>query len=499
MPPSLLQELEKADQLPSPPVVALRIVELNKDDQVDIRELAEALSQDPALVAKLLKTANSSLFGLPREISSIRQALVILGLRSVNLLALSFSILSMSRSESRCGFDHSQFWTRTSATALGMRLLAERRCPALKEEAFLSGMLSGFGQLVLAECVPDRYRPVLEAWRDTGRALHEIEREELGSSSAELAADLLAAWGLPNRICTTIRNHIEPEQASDSTDLGLAELLHFCAICGDLLAGGDVVSGAAEIEQAGGRFLDLDRAECCEVLLKIEEGLPDLALGLDLRTKDPASLAAIASQATQLLVRESLALNEQVRNVTSELDELGKQNTELELRAISDPLTGLKNRGYFDETLHVEFERALKNDTSLGLLLLDLDHFKSVNDDHGHQAGDQMLREIAIAIMESAEGGDEACRYGGEEFALICPLATPEELEARMERLRRRIYTTSIETRGESVRRSVSIGACACRNAKAVANASALVAAADRALYRAKAAGRNCGRLVTLG
>ena len=424
---------------------------------------------------------------------------MILGLRSVNLLALSFSILSMNRGESRCGFDHSHFWTRTSATALGMRLLTERRFPTLREEAFLSGMLSGFGRLVLAECVPERYQPVLETWRDSGRALHEIEREEFGSSSAELAADLLASWGLPNRICTTIRNHVEPERVPDSTDLGLAELLHFCAICGDLLAGGDVVSGAARIEEAGARYLDFDRAECCEVLLKIQEGLPDLALGLELRTKDPASLAAITAQATQLLVRESLALNEQVRSVTSELDELGKQNTDLELRAISDPLTGLKNRGYFDDTLHVEFERARKNGTPLGLLLLDLDHFKSVNDDHGHQAGDQLLREIAIAIMESAEGGDRACRYGGDEFALICPQATPEELEARMERLRRKTYTTSIEPLGESVRRSVSIGACACRNAKAVANPAALVAAADRALYRAKAAGRNCGRLVTVG
>jgi diguanylate cyclase (GGDEF)-like protein len=360
-------------------------------------------------------------------------------------------------------------------------------------------MLSGFGRLVLAERVPDLYRPVLEAWRDSGRALHEIEREQLGSSSAELGADLLAAWGLPNRICTTIRNHIEPEQAPDSTDLGLAKLLHFSTVCGDLLSGGDVVSGAAKVETAGARYLDFDRADCCEILLKIQESLPNLALGLELRTNDPASLASIAAQATQLLVRESLALNEQVRSVTSELDELGKVNTDLELRAISDPLTGLKNRGHFDETLQVEFERARKNGTTLGLLLLDLDHFKSVNDDHGHQAGDQMLREIAIAIVESAEGGDEACRYGGEEFALICPQATAEELEARMERLRRSIYTTSIETRGESVRRSVSIGACACRNAKAVAGPSALVAAADRALYRAKAAGRNCGRLVTLG
>ena len=191
-------------------------------------------------------------------------------------------------------------------------------------------------------------------------------------------------------------------------------------------------------------------------------------------------------------------MNEQVRAVTSQLREL-EERSDLELRAISDPLTGLRNRGFFDETLEVEFERARKNGQPLGLLLLDLDHFKSVNDEHGHQAGDEMLKQIAHAIQETAEEGEEACRYGGEEFALICPGATPEVLEARMEKLRERIFAIEISAHGETVRRSVSIGACACWNAKAVTNPAAVVAAADRALYRAKAGGRNCGRLVTLG
>jgi diguanylate cyclase (GGDEF)-like protein len=495
-----MQELEKAEQLPSPPSIALRIVELNRDDQVDITELTRVLSQDPALVAKLLKTANSSMFGLPREISSIRHAVLILGLRSVNLLALSFSMLSMSNPKADSKFDYSQFWTRTIATALGMRHLAGRFLPGLADEAFLIGMLAGFGQLVLAECATERYCDVLEQWLSSDGSLREIEREEFGSSNAELGADLLAAWGLPSRVCGTIRDHDELESGKrrTGTEGKLVELLYFSAICGDLLAGGDVLSGTAALEQAGARYLDFDRPGCCEVLLEIQQSLPDLALGLDLTTRDRESLASIAAQAAQLLVRESLALNEQVRSVTSDMDELEQENSDLELRAISDSLTGLRNRGFFDETLQAEFERACQSGAPLGLLLLDLDYFKSVNDDHGHQAGDEMLREIARAIQESVEATDEACRYGGEEFAVICPGATPEGLEARMERLRENIFATEIEASGESVRRSASIGACACERVTAAGSASALVAAADRALYSAKSAGRNCGRLVKL-
>ncbi len=118
---NLMQELAKADRLPSPPSVVLRILELNRDDQVDIAELTDALSQDPALVARLLRTANSALFGYSREISSIHQAVLVLGLRSVNLLALSSSILSTSACASRPGFDYVEFWTKTAAAALGMR------------------------------------------------------------------------------------------------------------------------------------------------------------------------------------------------------------------------------------------------------------------------------------------------------------------------------------------------------------------------------------------
>ena len=101
--------------------------------------------------------------------------MLILGLRSVNLLALSFSILSISARELDSSFDYLHFWTRTIATALAMRRLADRILPGLKDEAFLAGMLGGFGQAVLAQCIPDRYDLVLEQWRSSGRPLHEIE------------------------------------------------------------------------------------------------------------------------------------------------------------------------------------------------------------------------------------------------------------------------------------------------------------------------------------
>ena len=299
---NLMQELARADQLPSAPSIALRILELSRNDQVDIAELTEVLSHDPALVARLLRTANSSLFGHSREISSIHQAVLVLGLRSVNLVALSFSILSTWGRDSRQGFDYVEFWTKMTATALGMRILAERRLPDLKDEAFLIGLLSGFGQLILTEYAYDRYAPVLELCRKSSRPLSEVEREQLGSTSAELGADLLASWGLPERICSTIRDHLDPERSKSAptSDRSLVHLLRFCSVCGDVLSGSDVEAGAVEIQRLGNRYLDLDTGSCCAVLLEILEGLPGIAVSLDLETADTNDLAEIAAQVAEL-------------------------------------------------------------------------------------------------------------------------------------------------------------------------------------------------------
>ena len=128
----LLDELRHAEKFPTAPGIALRIVELNEKEQIDIDELAALLRQDPALVASILRTANSSLYGIPRRIADIEQAILILGLRSVNMMALSFSILSTSSGEGCPAFDYRRYWTAAAATAITAQGLARRAAPAAK-------------------------------------------------------------------------------------------------------------------------------------------------------------------------------------------------------------------------------------------------------------------------------------------------------------------------------------------------------------------------------
>lgn len=161
---------------------------------------------------------------------------------------------------------------------------------------------------------------------------------------------------------------------------------------------------------------------------------------------------------------------------------------ELRERAIHDPLTGLYNRYYMQESLERELRRAVRLSRPVSLAMLDLDHFKAFNDRLGHPAGDELLRALGAYLLTSVRGGDIACRYGGEEFLVILPEAGLEAARERAEQWRKAI--PGLELSGEAWPVTVSIGvACWPEQGR---TAEELIAAADRALYQAKEAGRDC-------
>ncbi|MCP5195940.1 MAG: diguanylate cyclase [Gammaproteobacteria bacterium] len=159
-------------------------------------------------------------------------------------------------------------------------------------------------------------------------------------------------------------------------------------------------------------------------------------------------------------------------------------------QAIRDPLTGLFNRRYLDETLPREFHRCQRNGEPLTVAMLDLDHFKRFNDDYGHEAGDTVLRVVSDLLRRSLRSGDLACRYGGEELVLLLPGATSIAAQARLEELRQAVMQLHIHCRGcELPAITVSIGLAAMRLGET--DAAVLLGRADAALYQAKARGRN--------
>ena len=158
--------------------------------------------------------------------------------------------------------------------------------------------------------------------------------------------------------------------------------------------------------------------------------------------------------------------------------------------AITDALTGLKTRRYFEQSLATELQRAIRNGQSVGLLIVDVDHFKRVNDTHGHPGGDRVLIEIARRLTIAARPGTVVARYGGEEFVVLLPQTSPAQLAATAEHIRQTIANTPVAVRPDTLL-SITASVGASSFPEHADTASTLVQSADHALYAAKEAGRN--------
>jgi len=172
-------------------------------------------------------------------------------------------------------------------------------------------------------------------------------------------------------------------------------------------------------------------------------------------------------------------------------DELRDANKRLESLADTDGLTGLYNRRYFDGLLLRELQRTARYKTPLGLALLDIDHFKSVNDTFGHPTGDAVLRNVSNLVISSVRVTDCAARYGGEEIAIVFTQTTAQGVTEVTERLRQRLESFRHQFEGQEVHCTASFGVAVCDGRGEMPSAQELIGRADRALYRAKHTGRN--------
>ncbi|GAM57441.1 GGDEF domain [Vibrio ishigakensis] len=177
------------------------------------------------------------------------------------------------------------------------------------------------------------------------------------------------------------------------------------------------------------------------------------------------------------------------QQITLQLLELEAQKKKLQALAITDGLTGVYNRGYFDVELEKEIKRLARNPTPLTLVLVDIDHFKQVNDTLGHTIGDDFLQRVAVELKRIfRRSTDSVCRYGGEEFAIILPNTDAKGVEVLVEKLREALKLANLpHPNGRAL--TVSIGVTITQNADF--SSSTLINSADDALYAVKKQGRN--------
>lgn len=208
------------------------------------------------------------------------------------------------------------------------------------------------------------------------------------------------------------------------------------------------------------------------------------------------STAEQAFKASELKQQESQdLLEERVQERTLELhialQELESANQELERKNVLDELTGLHNRRFYDQKIQAEYRRSRRNLTPLSLVIIDIDHFKSVNDNYGHLAGDQCLVWLSKFIKESLKrSADKAFRYGGEEFCLILPDTESKGALLLSEQLRKAVSQQGFQHQDIAIPVTISCGISTYQQEKDI-TPEQIFANADKALYHAKNNGRN--------
>jgi diguanylate cyclase (GGDEF)-like protein/PAS domain S-box-containing protein len=225
-------------------------------------------------------------------------------------------------------------------------------------------------------------------------------------------------------------------------------------------------------------------AYVCVPLAAQGETLGVLCLGRPRSTLDPSNISLDREMET--LARQGSAVGERISLALANL----RLREVLRGQSIRDPLTGLFNRRYMEESLERELRRAIRNGQPVSLIMLDIDHFKQFNDTFGHQAGDTLLRALGDFMSQRTRGQDVACRYGGEEFAVILAGASGLDAMKRAELLREEFRQLTVSHAGQVLGRvSLSMGISAFPDHGSAADL--LLRAADGALYCAKAEGRD--------
>jgi diguanylate cyclase (GGDEF)-like protein len=485
---AIQNKLRLAANFPSPPAIALQIVALAGDPEIDVAKVATTISKDPGLTAKVLRVANSPLYSKRRKSENLRQALVALGLNAATTLALSFSLVSTYKTGTGAGISHTRYWRRAILGASAARTFAALKGLRSPEDVFLAALLQDIGVLAIDRVQSDFYGTPPEA---THRELIAHESARLDTDHAAVGAWLLRHWKLPEALCATIEASHDPERVPISAPVGVAaRCVALGSECVELLLANSPADPTLLAQQAGA-WLDLSAQALTEAMSTIVAEIPEVERLFDTAILEADVAAAIIEQARELLTLRNLQALDQVASLIQTTTQLEQRTTALEDKQRRDCLTGVFNRGYLDELLRKEFESSSAGGWPLSIVFADLDRFKRVNDTYGHPTGDSVLVETARLFLDAVRDSDYVARYGGEEFVILLPGIGAEGARTVCDRILERLRETRHRVAGGSIRVTASLGLATHDPAAPFRAVADLIGAADRCVYVAKKAGRD--------
>ncbi|MCZ6598620.1 MAG: diguanylate cyclase [Planctomycetota bacterium] len=622
------EELKHTGELPSPSGVGLRILVLTQQEDCSLDDIVHTIQADPALTGRIIKLATSAQYSTSVPLSTVKEAAVRLGLRTVAHVALGFCLVDGNRS-GRCeSFSYDDFWSLSLANAVAADAISREFDIGVPAEAFTCALLCRIGQLALASVHPTEYAEVLrQANRRDSAPLDELERDRFLIDHREIAQAMLRDWGLPECFAQAVwafgRND-ESEGLEDAQAFELLKILNASSPIAQLCLSAeasqherwphlnkvrqDLEAPAADFEricdeiagswQEWGEFLrvptgyvhplgvlreraeeledeeasaierdpamlrilavdddavslkllskhleraghyvqtasngkhaltlalemnpqivvtdwmmpEMDGLQFCQALRRFNAGRNMYVLLLTGRGEEDRVVEAFEAGVDDYIVkpfkpklllariragRRIVELQDQVEKdqklQREQVAKLAVLNRKLRSAALTDPLTELPNRRFAMKRLEMEWHNSSRSGQPMSVIMIDIDHFKRVNDTHGHAVGDLVLKETARAIQRTLRRSDTCARMGGEEFLIICPNTDMGGAVMLAERIRKEVGANVVAEQAFTTNVTISLGVAI--RTPFVTGIDHLIQLSDEAVYEAKGQGRDC-------
>jgi HD-like signal output (HDOD) protein/GGDEF domain-containing protein len=493
---SILDQFAKrARRLYSLPTVAMQVVELTREPDIDTQALKTCIEQDPALSTKILRVVNSSLFGLSQKIGDLNRALAILGTKPLKLLVLGFSLPRDLLSDVEASVLN-RYWRQTLTKAVAAREIAEIVWNLPGDEAFIAGLLQDIGMLALVQDLGDTYVDFLNRVHEQGEDLTALELSILGFDHAMLSARMLHQWGLPDAL---VRAVALPRTACGSSDLDpqegdLCQILHLACLLTEFLIHPNSAL-LKDVLETGRRYKALTESQLELLVAKLQEKVPLLADVLSLQLPDgtdyneillkaheqlsktlddaTSDLFGEASQASALLM-ETNALSRAVeRFVGTPLVDAPRscqtavatapeppnaiQQSELQQWAVRAPtdVHGLLSH------VTAAVGHCRQSRSAVSLLLAEIDDFETLLITQGIEQANHLLHMLASAIEVTTDEEGKLLQLQEARLALILKGYDRQKTVGLTRRLLEGVRYWSRENNGPSFSISVGIAALA--------------------------------------
>lgn len=400
-----LERIMKSPDLPTLPAVAVEVLEMTSRNDVELAEIARIVEYDPAIATRILRTVNSSFYGLSRRVGSIRQALAYLGMETVKGLLLGFSLArSIKGDDDVITFNFLDYWRRSIFTAAAARRIATATKICDPEEAFMAALVQDIGSVAMWRHYRDRYLQVMDMAGGDHNRLPELERKFFGADHSSIGAAMLEGWMFPASIVESVRmHHDDLNQRAFNEDhrrtLRLATMISE-SICAGASEGQvalrDYTDRAAE-------WFGLRRSAALGLLQSISDHASELSEMFNLDTGESADIDSLLEEADRIR-------REQKINATATTD--GGSHAH-------DPWRSLGDRDEIDAIIHSTCEKH----EDVALILIGVDNMRDLNREAGTKTGDLAMRRAAESIVracrEAAGESVEVYRFVGAEMAVV--------------------------------------------------------------------------------